>query len=286
MAVARANLAILGRDFECGAAAGECRICRQLGSDAGAAPIWRRSRRRCPRSGAAGTGDAECAGDLAGPAAGRLGGDRGSDLDGICGRRWWRRACLRSCWRGGPISPAAEANLSAAHADLAAARVAYLPNITLTANGGVAYPALAAAIGPLPGTGLAASAGASLVQTIFDGGKNPGQDRREPRRAKRNCWPPIAPRSSPLSPMSRMRWAILPHLTAQEAALARAGRSGRKGAVARRSANILAGYADFLVVTDAERTLYAARDQLFRQSAAPGWSRLSASSRLWAAAGA
>ena len=33
----------------------------------------------------------------------------------------------------------AEANLAAAHADLAAARTAFLPDITLTATGGLAY---------------------------------------------------------------------------------------------------------------------------------------------------
>ncbi|HEY4276058.1 MAG TPA: TolC family protein [Rhizomicrobium sp.] len=38
-------------------------------------------------------------------------------------------------------------------------------------NGGLAYPALAAAVDTLPGTGLAANAAASLVQVIFDGGK-------------------------------------------------------------------------------------------------------------------
>src|SRR6185312_10587790 len=70
-----------------------------------------------------------------------------------------------------PDIAGAEANLKAAHADLAAARAAFLPDITLTANGGLAYPALAAAIDTLPGTGLAANAAASLAQVIFDGGK-------------------------------------------------------------------------------------------------------------------
>ncbi|HYS45054.1 MAG TPA: efflux transporter outer membrane subunit, partial [Rhizomicrobium sp.] len=53
---------------------------------------------------------------------------------------------------------AAEANLAGAHADLAAARTAFFPAVSLTANGGIAYPALAAAIDTLPGLGLAAGA--------------------------------------------------------------------------------------------------------------------------------
>src|SRR6185503_15650716 len=74
-----------------------------------------------------------------------------------------------------PDVMAAEANLVAAHANLAAARAAFLPNLSLTANGGVAYPALAAAVDTLPGTGLAAGLGVSLLQTIFDNGKIQGQ---------------------------------------------------------------------------------------------------------------
>src|SRR5205085_10796526 len=74
-----------------------------------------------------------------------------------------------------PDIVAAEANLAAAHANLEAARKAFLPDVTLTANGGVAYPALAAAIDTLPGLGLAAAAGATLAQVIFDGGRTEGK---------------------------------------------------------------------------------------------------------------
>ena len=71
-----------------------------------------------------------------------------------------------------PDIAGAEANLVAAHANLEAARTAFLPDITLNASAGLQYPALAAAIDTLPGLGFGASVGAALVQTIFDGGKN------------------------------------------------------------------------------------------------------------------
>jgi outer membrane protein, multidrug efflux system len=62
----------------------------------------------------------------------------------------------------------AEANLLAAHADLDAARAAFLPAIGLTGNGGYQSSALSNLINP---SNLAWNIGASLVQTIFDGGR-------------------------------------------------------------------------------------------------------------------
>jgi NodT family efflux transporter outer membrane factor (OMF) lipoprotein len=65
----------------------------------------------------------------------------------------------------------AEANLKSANADLVVARAALLPSLTLTASGGVANPALNAAINSLSGVGPTMNLGASLVQPIFDGGR-------------------------------------------------------------------------------------------------------------------
>jgi outer membrane protein, multidrug efflux system len=65
----------------------------------------------------------------------------------------------------------AEANLKSANADLVAARAALLPSLTLTASGGVANPAVAAAVNTLTGTGPTLNLGASLLQPIFDGGR-------------------------------------------------------------------------------------------------------------------
>ena len=61
-----------------------------------------------------------------------------------------------------------EATLLAAHANLDAARAAFLPAIGLTGNGGYTANTLKDLINP---SNLAWDAGASLVQTIFDGGK-------------------------------------------------------------------------------------------------------------------
>ena len=62
----------------------------------------------------------------------------------------------------------AEANLFAAHANLDAARAAFLPAIGLTGSGGYTGSQIANLINP---SNLAWSVGASLLQTIFDGGK-------------------------------------------------------------------------------------------------------------------
>jgi NodT family efflux transporter outer membrane factor (OMF) lipoprotein len=62
----------------------------------------------------------------------------------------------------------AEAQLFAAHANLDAARAAFLPAIGLTGNGGYSAGQIANLIGP---GNLAWSIGASLLQTIFDGGR-------------------------------------------------------------------------------------------------------------------
>lgn len=154
----------------------------------------------------------------------------------------------------------AEANLSAAHADLAAARTAFLPDITLTANGGVAYPAIAAAVDTLPGTGLAASFGAALVQTIFDNGKIQGRIDEAKAREEELL---AAYRAAVIAAFSDVENALgnIAHLSAQEAALREQVSQAEKVLSAARR-KYSAGYADFLVVTDAERILYTARDQL------------------------
>jgi len=75
----------------------------------------------------------------------------------------------------------AEANLLAAHANLDAARAAFLPAIGLTGNGGYSGAQIANLINP---SNLAWSIGASLLQTIFDGGGS----RRSAMSHRRKKW--------------------------------------------------------------------------------------------------
>jgi multidrug efflux system outer membrane protein len=66
----------------------------------------------------------------------------------------------------------AEANLASAHANVDAARAAFLPQISLTGSGGF----VSTAIGTLlQGSNFGYGYGAGLLQTIFDGGKLAGQ---------------------------------------------------------------------------------------------------------------
>jgi multidrug efflux system outer membrane protein len=66
----------------------------------------------------------------------------------------------------------AEAELAAAHANVDAARAAFLPQISLTGSGGFVSTAIGAL---LQGSNFGYSYGASLLQTIFDGGRLAGQ---------------------------------------------------------------------------------------------------------------
>ncbi|HEX4293541.1 MAG TPA: TolC family protein [Rhizomicrobium sp.] len=66
----------------------------------------------------------------------------------------------------------AEANLIAAHANVDAARAAFLPAIGLTGSGGFANPNIGSLFNP---ESLAWSVGASLLQSIFDGGAKTSQ---------------------------------------------------------------------------------------------------------------
>jgi NodT family efflux transporter outer membrane factor (OMF) lipoprotein len=154
----------------------------------------------------------------------------------------------------------AEANLVGAHADLVAARKAFLPDIALTANGGIAYPALAAAIDTLPGVGLAANAGATLAQVVFDGGRTEGKIAETEAREDELLG---AYRAAVIASFSDVENALgnIAHLSVQQSALENQAAQAEKvlGAAQRKYG---AGYVDFLAVTDAQRSLYAGRDQL------------------------
>lgn len=159
-----------------------------------------------------------------------------------------------------PDIATAEANLAAAHADVAAARAAMLPDITLTADAGLQNPALNAAVLTLGGTGFALTLGSSLVHTIFDGGLLKAKTAETEAREEELL---AAYRAAVIAAFGDVENALgsLTHLSAQETALQ--DQVTQSEAVLRAAQRkYTAGGADFLVVTDAQRSLYAARDQL------------------------
>ena len=159
-----------------------------------------------------------------------------------------------------PDLATAEANLAAAHADVAAARAAMLPSITLTADVGLQNPALNAAILTLGGTGFALTLGTTLAQTIFDGGRLEAKTAETRAREEELL---AAYRAAVLAAFGDVENALgnLTHLSVQERAL-QDQVGAAEGVLRAAQRKYTAGGADFLVVTDAQRSLYAARDQL------------------------
>ncbi|MGC1457729.1 MAG: efflux transporter outer membrane subunit [Steroidobacteraceae bacterium] len=153
----------------------------------------------------------------------------------------------------------AEANLRAADANLVAARAALLPTLTLTAAGGVQNPAMSAAVLTLSGTGPALNLGVGLTQSIFDGGR---------LRALRD-----ESRARDEELLAAYRKAILASLVDVENSLSAlhnldAARGFQNENLAQSQQafdgaqlRYRQGAGDFLTVLEAQRTLYAARDQ-------------------------
>ncbi len=155
-----------------------------------------------------------------------------------------------------PDLASSEAALVAAAADIVAARAELLPSFSLSAAGGVASSALLSLADPTNTISLSAS----VLQTIFDGG----------RLAARVD---IA-RSRQRELVETYRKAILTALKEVEDALGNAGRDARQEAVqrqilteARRALRLAElryreGADGLLGVLDAQRTLFAAQDRL------------------------
>ena len=176
-----------------------------------------------------------------------------------------------------PDLASAEAQLAAANADVAAARAALLPSITLTGTAGLATSALTSlATG---GTTAAIGIAASLLQPIFDGGRLRGQKAIAESREREL--------------VDTYQKAILVRVrgrgtgTRRNLASRPAGKSSDRcadpGAESLRLAEIRyrAGADDLLTVLDAQRTLFAAQDQL----AQIALSRLQAAVSLYRALG-
>lgn len=159
-----------------------------------------------------------------------------------------------------PDIAAAEANLSAAHADLASARAAMLPSINLSVDAGLQNPALNAAVLTLGGTGFALAMGTTLVHTIFDGGRLEARTAETQAREEELL---AAYRAAVIAAFGDVENALgnLVHLAAQERGLQDQLKAS-EGVLRSAQRKYTAGGADFLLVADAQRNLFAVRDQL------------------------
>jgi multidrug efflux system outer membrane protein len=153
-----------------------------------------------------------------------------------------------------------EYNLQAAHGDLIVARAALFPSVSLTASGGVANPAVNAAVNVLAGTGWSLTAGATLVQTIFDAGR------------RRAAIQEATAKQEEL--VANYHGSILAALLDVEKALAAIHyielqkepqqRSVDQSELAYQGTQVRfrEGTGEYLAVLESQRTLFAARDQL------------------------
>jgi multidrug efflux system outer membrane protein len=151
----------------------------------------------------------------------------------------------------------AEADLAAAHANVDAARAAFLPQIALTGSGGF----VSTAIGTLlQGSNFGYSYGASLLQTIFDGGRLAGQkDLAEGvqkefianyQSAALNAYADVENALIQVANTARAQEHLKGEVEAANEAFAISQLQYRQGA------------ADLLNVLQAQQTLFSAQDQL------------------------
>lgn len=151
----------------------------------------------------------------------------------------------------------AEAALAAAHANVDAARAAFFPSIDLTASGGVASMALNTLF---KGSSLGYSIGASLLQTIFDGGRLIGESRLA--------------RAQQTELVADYRKAVLSAFQDVETALGQVSSLAEQDKYKTEEVNAATeafriseiqyreGVADLLTVLQSQQTLFTAQDQL------------------------
>lgn len=153
----------------------------------------------------------------------------------------------------------AEAGLRAAKADVAAARAAFYPTLSLTMAGGIQNPAVQAALLTLAGTGPTITMTASLVQSIFDGGQRRaardealGHEQELLAGYRRTVLEALQDVETALSALRELSSEQQPQAdfaTASEQALQAAQQRYRSGAD------------DFPALLQAQRTWYSARSQ-------------------------
>jgi outer membrane protein TolC len=153
----------------------------------------------------------------------------------------------------------AEANLAAASADVVVARAALYPSLNLTLLGGVANPAVNAAVNTLSGTGPSLNIGGTLTQPLFEAGKL-GSQRREAQAKEQEVV--TSYKAAIVAALVDVENALgaLRHLDeAREAQNTNVEESRRSFEAAQ--ARYQHGNGDFLTVLEAQKVLVAARDQ-------------------------
>jgi NodT family efflux transporter outer membrane factor (OMF) lipoprotein len=170
----------------------------------------------------------------------------------------------------------AEANLASAHANLDAARAAFLPQFSLTGNGGYTSTTIGAL---LRGPSFVWATGANLLQTIFDGGKLAGQKNLAAATQQELI---ASYQSAVLNAYADVEDALgqVTNNRKAEEHLRREVDSARE-AFEIAQLQYRQGAADLLIVLQTQQTLFAARDQLAQTTLA----RLQAAVHLYEALG-
>jgi outer membrane protein, multidrug efflux system len=153
----------------------------------------------------------------------------------------------------------AEANLAAASADTVVARAALYPTLSLTLQGGIANPAVNAAVNSLSGTGPSLNLGAGLTQPIFDAGKLRSMSREARAREEEVVTSYKAAIVSALVDVENSLGALRHLDEAREAQNSNLEESTRSFEAAK--ARYQHGNGDFLTLLEAQKVLYTARDQ-------------------------
>ncbi|MDE2135722.1 MAG: efflux transporter outer membrane subunit [Alphaproteobacteria bacterium] len=151
----------------------------------------------------------------------------------------------------------ADATLLAAHANVDAARAAFLPAIGLTGNGGYSATVISSLINP---SNLAWDVGSSLLQTIFDGGRLTSQRDLAVAQEKEMI---TGYRKTVLSALSDVESAL-----GSSASLADQERLTTKQAASANEAFLISevqyreGVIDLLTLLQVQQTLFSSQDQL------------------------
>lgn len=161
-----------------------------------------------------------------------------------------------------PDVVAAEDALVAAHADLAAARAALFPSLSLSLAGGVQNPAIQAGVLTLPGAGPALNLSGAIIQSIFDAGQRRAAI-SEAAAAEDALL--VGYHSAIVAALADVENALgqRRHLDAQRQAQEENMEQSER-AFAAAQLRLSAGSGQFLAMLEAQRALYDARDQFCR----------------------